>query len=201
MQKFPACCLKDTFGSPLVHPKNAGAVCLRGSWFRDPSNSISAGRAAYKLLRPPTNRPPKRPACSIIGPACSKREGYVINHKKLFRLCREKKLAVRRCGGRKRAIGTRAQMMVPSVPNQRWSLGCQGAPDWVLAELLPVLVLAPVSVVPVLLVLAPVTTPPALPLPLPPPPTPPPVGTLPPPPDPVPPVGPPPLEPPGPPVG
>src|SRR5215210_3755866 len=42
-----------------------------------------------------------------------KREGYVINHKKLFRLYREEKLAVRRRGGRKRAIGTRAPMMVP----------------------------------------------------------------------------------------
>lgn len=51
-----------------------------------------------------------------------KREGYVINHKKLFRLYREEKLAVRRRGGRKRAIGTRAPMMVPMAPNHRWSL-------------------------------------------------------------------------------
>jgi putative transposase len=51
-----------------------------------------------------------------------KREGYVINHKKLFRLYREEKLAVRRRGGRKRAIGTRAPMLVPLAPNQRWSL-------------------------------------------------------------------------------
>ena len=34
-----------------------------------------------------------------------KREGYVINHKKLFRLYREEKLAVHRRGGRKRATG------------------------------------------------------------------------------------------------
>jgi putative transposase len=46
----------------------------------------------------------------------------VINHKKLFRLYREEKLAVRRRGGRKRAIGTRALMLVPMVPNDRWSL-------------------------------------------------------------------------------
>jgi transposase InsO family protein len=46
----------------------------------------------------------------------------VINHKKLFRLNREEKLAVRRRGGRKRAIGTRAPMTVPMVPNDRWSL-------------------------------------------------------------------------------
>ncbi len=48
-----------------------------------------------------------------------KREGYRVNHKKLFRLYREEKLAVRR---RKRAIGTRAPMTVPMAPNERWSL-------------------------------------------------------------------------------
>lgn len=47
---------------------------------------------------------------------------YVINHKRLFRLYREEKLAVRRRGGRKRAIGTRAPMLVPMAPNERWSL-------------------------------------------------------------------------------
>jgi putative transposase len=51
-----------------------------------------------------------------------KREGYLINHKKLFRLYREEKLTVRRRGSRKRAIGTRAPMQVPMMPNDRWSL-------------------------------------------------------------------------------
>ena len=51
-----------------------------------------------------------------------KREGYLVNHKKLFRLYREEKLAVRRRGSRKRAIGTRTPMMVPMAPNDRWSL-------------------------------------------------------------------------------
>ena len=46
----------------------------------------------------------------------------MINHKRLFRLYREEKLAVRRRGGRKRAIGTRAPMLVPMAPNERWSL-------------------------------------------------------------------------------
>src|SRR5437868_14806767 len=41
------------------------------------------------------------------------RTGYVINHKRLFRLYREEKLTVRRRGGRKRAIGTRAPMLIP----------------------------------------------------------------------------------------
>lgn len=51
-----------------------------------------------------------------------RREGYVVNHMRLFRLYREEKLAVRRRGGRKRAIGTRAPMMVPVAPNDRWLL-------------------------------------------------------------------------------
>ncbi|TIL87773.1 MAG: IS3 family transposase [Mesorhizobium sp.] len=51
-----------------------------------------------------------------------RREGLVVNHKKLFRLYREEKLAVRRRGGRKRAIGTRASMLVPLRPDERWSL-------------------------------------------------------------------------------
>jgi putative transposase len=51
-----------------------------------------------------------------------KREGHVVNHKRFFRLYREEKLAVRRRGGRKRAIGTRAPMLVPLAPNERWSL-------------------------------------------------------------------------------
>jgi len=39
-----------------------------------------------------------------------KRVGVAINHKKLFRLYREERLTVRRRGGRKRALGTRAPM-------------------------------------------------------------------------------------------
>jgi putative transposase len=51
-----------------------------------------------------------------------RREGIVLNHKKLFRLYREERLTVRRRGGRKRALGTRAPMALPQGPNQRWSL-------------------------------------------------------------------------------
>ena len=51
-----------------------------------------------------------------------KREGIVLNHKKLSRLYREERLTVRRRGGRKRALGTRAPMALPQGPNQRWSL-------------------------------------------------------------------------------
>jgi putative transposase len=51
-----------------------------------------------------------------------RREGYVVNHKRLFRLYREERLMVRRRGGRKRAMGTRAPIAVPLLPNDRWSL-------------------------------------------------------------------------------
>jgi putative transposase len=51
-----------------------------------------------------------------------KREGHVVNHKRLFRLYRQEKLSVRKRGGRKRAIGTRSPMLVPIKPNERWSL-------------------------------------------------------------------------------
>jgi putative transposase len=50
------------------------------------------------------------------------REGFVVNHKRLFRLYCEEKLKVRRRGGRKRAMGTRRPIEVPLAPNQRWSL-------------------------------------------------------------------------------
>jgi putative transposase len=51
-----------------------------------------------------------------------RREGFAVNHKRLFRLYREERLMVRRRGGRKRALGTRAPMLVPQWPNDRWSL-------------------------------------------------------------------------------
>ena len=51
-----------------------------------------------------------------------RREGVEVNHKKLFRIYREERLAVRRRGGRKRALGTRAPMTLPQGANQRWSL-------------------------------------------------------------------------------
>jgi putative transposase len=51
-----------------------------------------------------------------------RREGIALNHKKLFRLYREERLTVRRRGGRKRALGTRAPTPLPQAADQRWSL-------------------------------------------------------------------------------
>jgi len=49
-----------------------------------------------------------------------KREGVEINWKRLYRLYKEERLTVRKRGGRKRALGTRAPMAIPQGPNQRW---------------------------------------------------------------------------------
>jgi putative transposase len=46
-----------------------------------------------------------------------RREGFVVNHKRLFRLYREERLMARKRGGRRRALGTRTPMPVPSLPN------------------------------------------------------------------------------------
>ena len=51
-----------------------------------------------------------------------KREGFIVNHKKLRRIYREEGLQVRKRGGRKRALGSRRPMIVPEGINQRWSL-------------------------------------------------------------------------------
>ena len=51
-----------------------------------------------------------------------KRQGIKLNRKKLYRLYKEERLTVRKRGGRKRALGTRAPMTLPQGRNLRWSL-------------------------------------------------------------------------------
>jgi putative transposase len=58
-----------------------------------------------------------------------RREGMTLNRKKLYRLYKEERLAVRKRGDRKRALGTRAPMAVPQGINQRWSLDFVGHAD------------------------------------------------------------------------
>ncbi|MBW6425692.1 DDE-type integrase/transposase/recombinase [Rhizobium sp. XQZ8] len=50
------------------------------------------------------------------------RQGIIMNLKKLRRLYREEKLTVRKHGGRKRALGTKRPLALPSRANERWSL-------------------------------------------------------------------------------
>jgi putative transposase len=51
-----------------------------------------------------------------------RREGQLVNRKRVQRIYREERLTVRRRGGRKRAMGTRRPMEIPLAANQRWSL-------------------------------------------------------------------------------
>ncbi len=51
-----------------------------------------------------------------------KREGFAVNHKRVFRIYREEGLKVKKRGGRKRALGTRTPMPPAASPNDRWSL-------------------------------------------------------------------------------
>ncbi len=51
-----------------------------------------------------------------------RREGEIVNKKRVQRIYREERLTVRRRGGRKRAVGTRRPIETPLKVNQRWSL-------------------------------------------------------------------------------
>jgi putative transposase len=51
-----------------------------------------------------------------------RREGHIVNRKRVYRLYKQERLMVRRRGGRKRAVGARSPMPLPLGPNQRWSL-------------------------------------------------------------------------------
>ena len=57
-----------------------------------------------------------------------RREGHVVNYKKLFRHYREKKLAVRRRCGRKRAMGMRSPLVKSQFPNECWALDSGSEP-------------------------------------------------------------------------
>jgi transposase InsO family protein len=51
-----------------------------------------------------------------------RQEGLVVNRKRTQRLYREEGLTVRKRRGRKKAVGTRAPILVEAVPNARWSV-------------------------------------------------------------------------------
>jgi len=56
------------------------------------------------------------------------RQGIFMNQKKLRRLYREKKLQVRKRGGRKRALGTRRPMVLPNSANERLLSAMRASP-------------------------------------------------------------------------
>ncbi len=51
-----------------------------------------------------------------------RREGWLVNQKRVRRIYREERLMVRKRRGRKRALGLRAPMKAPDHPNACWSL-------------------------------------------------------------------------------
>jgi hypothetical protein len=51
-----------------------------------------------------------------------RREGFEVNHKRLFRVYREERLMVRKRGGRKRTLGCRTPIPVPTLSNELWVL-------------------------------------------------------------------------------
>ena len=70
--------------------------------------------ALRDLLRKKCGRPPPSRKLSF-----TPGQRHVVSHKKLFRLYREDKLAVRRRSGRNRAIGMQAPLTKPLVPTER----------------------------------------------------------------------------------
>ena len=84
----------------------------------EPTHADNAGlRVRLRELASERRRFGYRPLGYLLA-----REGLAPKHKKLLRFYREEGLKVRRRGGRKRALGTRAPMTMPQGPNQRWSL-------------------------------------------------------------------------------
>jgi putative transposase len=51
-----------------------------------------------------------------------RREGVVVNHKRVYRLYREERLLVRPHRGRKRAAVPRVPLVAPTRPNERWGM-------------------------------------------------------------------------------
>lgn len=93
------------------------AVDRSGVRYRSIRPDDAAERAAMKAVATERRRFGYRRIHIML-----ERQGIVMNLKKLRRLYREEKLQVRKRGGRKRALGTRRPMVLPSTANQRWSL-------------------------------------------------------------------------------
>ncbi|MER9708637.1 IS3 family transposase, partial [Mesorhizobium sp. M0204] len=130
--------LKDLVGKEMVTPaaKRKAVARLKEGFGMSERRACKAIGCCRMTVRYETSRPDDREVRERMKAIAQerrrfgyrrllvmlRREGLVVNHKKLFRLYREEKLAVRRRGGRKRAIGTRAPMLVPLRPDERWSL-------------------------------------------------------------------------------
>jgi putative transposase len=103
MSERRACCLADLDRSTFQYAKRAGGDEPLRRRLRELAGE--RGRFGYRRL-------------GIL----LAREGLRANHKKLYRLYAEERLAVKRRRGRKQALGTRRPMLLPSRANEQWSL-------------------------------------------------------------------------------
>src|SRR6266568_4867438 len=51
-----------------------------------------------------------------------RREGWAVNHKRVYRLYREEGLAVRRRQRKRIGVAERQPLVIPTRPNERWSM-------------------------------------------------------------------------------
>ena len=98
-----ACCLTDLDRSTFQYRKREGGDDVLRQRLRE----LAAERRRFGYRR--------------LGILLA-REGLHANHKKLYRIYAEERLAVKRRRGRKRAMGTRRPMLTPGRVNERWSL-------------------------------------------------------------------------------
>jgi putative transposase len=91
--------------------------------------SRRAGDAAARLRIREFAAQRRRFGCRLLHVMLT-REGYHMNHKRFRRLYREKKLQVSRHSGRKRALGVRAPLQLPSGPMSvgRWTSSPTASP-------------------------------------------------------------------------
>lgn len=96
-----------------------GLVGMAPETYRCRRRRSDDGEARVRLRRHASER--RRFGCRRLHILLA-REGIQMNHKRLFRIYREERLGVRKRGGRKRALGTRAPLDLPLGSDQRWSL-------------------------------------------------------------------------------
>jgi putative transposase len=94
--------------------------------------SLSRSRWHYKPLRPERDRPVRERLKVLASErprfgykrltVLLRREGVLINHKRVLRLYREERLAVRPKRGKKRAATARVPLAAPERPNERWGM-------------------------------------------------------------------------------
>nr|WP_183267566.1 IS3 family transposase [Acidocella aromatica] len=130
--------LKDLGGKKMVTPgaKREAVAHARAEFGMSERRACEIIGISRRVLRYVSRRPDDAPLRARLCALAAERrrfgyrrlglllarEGLRPNHKKLLRLYREERLAVRRRRGRKRAMGARAPMVVPAGPNQCWSL-------------------------------------------------------------------------------